>query len=150
MVRFFCPFVASASVCCWSHTFNTNVKANVCADFTKIITKIFCTGLTVWLSPAGVFAPTLFSKAYGHLVCDACTDSSGNSTSNSSGPFVCRNCHYDLVSVDIQKERKIQTIYGIVSCVMQYYFFSNSKMVHCSTTTLSKIFFLIYILTVFL
>ncbi|KAI3371436.1 hypothetical protein L3Q82_024032, partial [Scortum barcoo] len=36
-----------------------------------------------------VFAPTLFSKAYGNLVCDACTNSS-------SGPLVCHNCHYDL------------------------------------------------------
>lgn len=44
---------------------------------------------------AGVFAPTLFSKAYGNLVCDACTNSTGG---NSSGPFICHNCHYDLVS----------------------------------------------------
>ncbi|KAI4825757.1 hypothetical protein KUCAC02_021427 [Chaenocephalus aceratus] len=40
-----------------------------------------------------VFAPTLFSKAYGSLVCDACANSSGG---NSSGAFVCHNCHYDL------------------------------------------------------
>ncbi|MEQ2177489.1 hypothetical protein GOODEAATRI_004083, partial [Goodea atripinnis] len=45
----------------------------------------------------GVFAPTLFSKAYGNLVCDACTNTTGgNSTSNGSGLFVCHNCHYDL------------------------------------------------------
>lgn len=42
----------------------------------------------------GVFAPTLFSKAYGNLVCEGCT----NSTGNASGPFVCKNCHYDLVA----------------------------------------------------
>lgn len=52
------------------------------------------------LSLSGVFAPTLFSKAYGSLVCDSCTNSAGgNGTSNSSGQFVCHNCHYDVVSV---------------------------------------------------
>uniref|UniRef100_A0A8C4ELG2 Cation exchanger C521.04c n=1 Tax=Dicentrarchus labrax TaxID=13489 RepID=A0A8C4ELG2_DICLA len=51
----------------------------------------------LFISVGGVFAPTLFSKAYGNLVCEACTNSTGgNSTSNSSGPFVCHNCHYDL------------------------------------------------------
>ncbi|XP_031593143.1 low affinity vacuolar monovalent cation/H(+) antiporter isoform X1 [Oreochromis aureus] len=51
----------------------------------------------LFISIGGVFAPTLFSKAYGNLVCDSCTNSTGaNSTSNSSGPFVCHNCHYDL------------------------------------------------------
>ncbi|KAM9754179.1 uncharacterized protein ACNS7B_007238 [Menidia menidia] len=57
-----------------------------------------CTGVSsalLFISVGGVFAPTLFSKAYGNLVCDACTNS-GNGTSNSSGPFVCHNCHYDL------------------------------------------------------
>lgn len=48
-----------------------------------------------WLT--GVFAPTLFSKAYGSLVCEACTNSTGGN-STGSGPFVCHNCHYDLVS----------------------------------------------------
>ena len=44
------------------------------------------------MGPAGVFAPTLFSKAYGNLVCDTCTTSAGcNAT------FTCHNCHYDLV-----------------------------------------------------
>lgn len=46
----------------------------------------------LFISVGGVFAPTLFSKAYGNLVCEGCT----NSTGNESGPFVCRNCHYDL------------------------------------------------------
>uniref|UniRef100_A0A3Q0RAT8 Cation/H+ exchanger protein 2 n=1 Tax=Amphilophus citrinellus TaxID=61819 RepID=A0A3Q0RAT8_AMPCI len=54
----------------------------------------------LFISIGGVFAPTLFSKAYGNLVCDSCTNSTRpNSTSNSSGPFVCHSCHYDLVSV---------------------------------------------------
>ncbi|KAK3544659.1 hypothetical protein QTP86_025600 [Hemibagrus guttatus] len=39
-----------------------------------------------------VFAPTLFSKAYGNLVCDSCSNLSGNIT----GPFICTDCHYDL------------------------------------------------------
>ncbi|KAJ8003063.1 hypothetical protein DPEC_G00165460, partial [Dallia pectoralis] len=47
----------------------------------------------LFISVGGVFAPTLFSKAYGNLVCDNCTDSTG---SNTSGPFICHNCHYDL------------------------------------------------------
>ncbi|XP_038155942.1 low affinity vacuolar monovalent cation/H(+) antiporter-like [Cyprinodon tularosa] len=51
----------------------------------------------LFISVGGVFAPTLFSKAYGNLVCSACTNATGgNSTSNASGPFVCHNCHYDL------------------------------------------------------
>eukprot|EP00064_Thunnus_orientalis_P012610 superscaffoldBa00001954_g12645 len=55
-----------------------------------------CTGVSsslLFISVGGVFAPTLFSKAYGNLVCNACTNSTGG---NSSGPFVCHNCHYDL------------------------------------------------------
>ncbi|XP_072241710.1 uncharacterized protein cax2 isoform X1 [Leuresthes tenuis] len=47
----------------------------------------------LFISVGGVFAPTLFSKAYGNLVCDACTNSTGG---NGSGQFVCHNCHYDL------------------------------------------------------
>lgn len=53
---------------------------------------------------AGVFAPTLFSKAYGNLVCDACTNSTGGNST--SGPFVCHNCHYDLVSISTSGNRK--------------------------------------------
>ncbi|KAM9377247.1 uncharacterized protein KZ484_009599 isoform 2-T2 [Pholidichthys leucotaenia] len=55
-----------------------------------------CTGVSsalLFISVGGVFAPTLFSKAYGNLVCDACTNTTGG---NSSGPYVCHNCHYDL------------------------------------------------------
>ncbi|XP_037538736.1 low affinity vacuolar monovalent cation/H(+) antiporter [Nematolebias whitei] len=50
----------------------------------------------LFISVGGVFAPTLFSKAYGDLVCDACTNTGGNGTSNASGSFVCHSCHYDL------------------------------------------------------
>ncbi|XP_017349763.1 cation/H+ exchanger protein 1 isoform X2 [Ictalurus punctatus] len=46
----------------------------------------------LFISVGGVFAPTLFSKAYGNLVCDRCSNPSGNMT----GPFICTNCHYDL------------------------------------------------------
>ncbi|XP_068458910.1 uncharacterized protein [Clinocottus analis] len=48
----------------------------------------------LFISVGGVFAPTLFSKAYGNLVCDACTNSTGGNGTN--GQFVCHNCHYDL------------------------------------------------------
>lgn len=47
----------------------------------------------LFISIGGVFAPTLFSKAYGNLVCENCTNSTGT---NSSGSFMCKNCHYDL------------------------------------------------------
>ncbi|KTF91814.1 hypothetical protein cypCar_00013158 [Cyprinus carpio] len=47
----------------------------------------------LFISVGGVFAPTLFSKAYGNLVCEDCTNSTGT---NSSGSFTCKNCHYDL------------------------------------------------------
>lgn len=51
----------------------------------------------LFISVGGVFAPTLFSKAYGNLVCEGCTSTTGsNTTGNASGPFVCHNCHYDL------------------------------------------------------
>ncbi|XP_066505092.1 uncharacterized protein cax2 [Hoplias malabaricus] len=48
----------------------------------------------LFISIGGVFAPTLFSKAYGNLVCEDCTNSSGTNSSN--GTFTCSNCHYDL------------------------------------------------------
>ncbi|XP_057186319.1 uncharacterized protein cax2 isoform X1 [Triplophysa rosa] len=47
----------------------------------------------LFISIGGVFAPTLFSKAYGNLVCEDCTNSTGT---NSTGSFTCRHCHYDL------------------------------------------------------
>ncbi|XP_076861451.1 cation/H+ exchanger protein 1 [Brachyhypopomus gauderio] len=46
----------------------------------------------LFISVGGVFAPTLFSKAYGSLVCENCSIPSGNK----SGPFTCAACHYDL------------------------------------------------------
>lgn len=88
------------------------------------VTWEFSAALTVCLSPAGVFAPTLFSKAYGNLVCDACTNSTGNSTSNSSGPFVCHNCHYDLVGVEIQLQHHHNDCKkNIPSCLITYYIY---------------------------
>ncbi|TSQ92618.1 Low affinity vacuolar monovalent cation/H(+) antiporter [Bagarius yarrelli] len=48
----------------------------------------------LFISIGGVFAPTLFSKAYGNLVCEDCTNFTGTNSSN--GTFTCRNCHYDL------------------------------------------------------
>ena len=41
----------------------------------------------------GVFSPTLFSKAYGNLVCERCNNTPGNVT----GAFVCQDCHYEVV-----------------------------------------------------
>ncbi|TNN65185.1 putative cation exchanger [Liparis tanakae] len=48
----------------------------------------------LFISVGGVFAPTIFSKAFGSLVCESCTNIPGNG----SAPFVCRDCHYDTVS----------------------------------------------------
>ncbi|KAL2093922.1 hypothetical protein ACEWY4_011234 [Coilia grayii] len=50
----------------------------------------------LFISIGGVFAPTLFSKAYGSLVCEGCTSMGTNGTTNTSGPYNCHNCHYDL------------------------------------------------------
>ncbi|XP_048410340.1 cation/H+ exchanger protein 1 isoform X2 [Stegostoma tigrinum] len=44
----------------------------------------------LFISVGGVFAPTLFSKAYGSLICQGCT----NLTQNGSGPFECSDCHF--------------------------------------------------------
>lgn len=41
----------------------------------------------------GVFAPTLFSKIFGSLVCESCSNILGNA----SAPFICNDCHYSTV-----------------------------------------------------
>ncbi|CAF97227.1 unnamed protein product [Tetraodon nigroviridis] len=41
--------------------------------------------------PVSVFAPTLFSKTFGDMVCDSCSGVPGNATV----PFTCKDCHYD-------------------------------------------------------
>ncbi|KAI3366756.1 hypothetical protein L3Q82_009418, partial [Scortum barcoo] len=50
----------------------------------------------LFISIGGVFAPTLFSKIFGNLVCESCTIIPGNS----SVPFVCKDCHYDTSQTD--------------------------------------------------
>uniref|UniRef100_A0A674EQQ3 Cation/H+ exchanger protein 1 n=1 Tax=Salmo trutta TaxID=8032 RepID=A0A674EQQ3_SALTR len=52
----------------------------------------------LFISVGGVFAPTLFSKAYGSLVCAGCS----SSPANTSGPFTCMDCHYDMVSASFK------------------------------------------------
>uniref|UniRef100_A0A8C2EYR5 Cation/H+ exchanger protein 2 n=1 Tax=Cyprinus carpio TaxID=7962 RepID=A0A8C2EYR5_CYPCA len=42
----------------------------------------------LFISVGGVFAPTLFSKAYGNLVCEDCTNSTGTNSSGSFTPLV--------------------------------------------------------------
>ncbi|KPP78052.1 cation/H+ exchanger protein 1-like [Scleropages formosus] len=46
----------------------------------------------LFISVGGVFTPTLFSKAYGNLVCDNCS----NIGINGSDSLACKDCHYDL------------------------------------------------------
>ncbi|XP_062457322.1 uncharacterized protein LOC134154659 [Rhea pennata] len=47
----------------------------------------------LFLSVGGVFAPMLFSKVYGRLVCGECH----NITQNALGHYLCQSCHFDLV-----------------------------------------------------
>ncbi|XP_054892065.1 uncharacterized protein LOC129363798 [Poeciliopsis prolifica] len=72
----------------------------------------------LFISVGGVFAPTLFSKAYGNLVCDACTNATGgNASINASGPFVCHNCHYDLKNGTLFRDH-IQPLVYTVSALL--------------------------------
>uniref|UniRef100_A0A096MHR4 Cation/H+ exchanger protein 1 n=1 Tax=Poecilia formosa TaxID=48698 RepID=A0A096MHR4_POEFO len=50
----------------------------------------------LFISIGGVFAPTLFSKTFGNLVCENCSSTPGNSTV----PFTCKDCHYDTTTAD--------------------------------------------------
>ncbi|KAM7378247.1 hypothetical protein PAMA_013237 [Pampus argenteus] len=50
----------------------------------------------LFISIGGVFAPTLFSKTFGNLMCESCTNIPGNT----SAPFVCKDCHYDTSHSD--------------------------------------------------
>ncbi|XP_061523697.1 cation/H+ exchanger protein 1 [Phycodurus eques] len=52
----------------------------------------------LFISIGGVFAPTLFSKTFGSLVCESCS----NIPANTSVPFVCKDCHYDMTKMDPQ------------------------------------------------
>lgn len=100
--------------------------------YQSTVTWEFNAALTVCLSPAGVFAPTLFSKAYGNFVCDSCSNSTGNSTSNSSGPFICHNCHYDLVGLKIQLQhyQNYHTENNLIMCNTYLYFFLSTAKFH--------------------
>ncbi|XP_013888918.1 cation/H+ exchanger protein 1 isoform X1 [Austrofundulus limnaeus] len=48
----------------------------------------------LFISIGGVFAPTLFSKVFGNLVCESCSNIPGNA----SAPFICKDCHYYVQS----------------------------------------------------
>lgn len=108
---------------------------------------LFCQISGGHLYLTGVFAPTLFSKAYGNLVCDACTSATGgNGTSNASGPFVCQNCHYDLVTRFRRSDCLNMFIY-IYSCGSKLLFLScfHRKMELCSATTSSEFFVILIV-----
>ncbi|XP_077354817.1 cation/H+ exchanger protein 1 isoform X2 [Festucalex cinctus] len=51
----------------------------------------------LFISIGGVFAPTVFSKTFGSLVCEGCSV-----PSNASVPLVCKDCHYDMSKMDPQ------------------------------------------------
>ncbi|XP_071358147.1 cation/H+ exchanger protein 1 isoform X2 [Trachinotus anak] len=52
----------------------------------------------LFISVGGVFAPTLFSKAFGNLVCESCSNIPGNA----SVSFICKDCHYDTSQTEQQ------------------------------------------------
>ncbi|XP_054480668.1 cation/H+ exchanger protein 1 isoform X2 [Anoplopoma fimbria] len=52
----------------------------------------------LFISVGGVFAPTIYSKTFGNLVCESCTNIPGNG----SVPFTCKDCHYDMSQADPQ------------------------------------------------
>uniref|UniRef100_A0A3B4TIR9 Cation/H+ exchanger protein 1 n=1 Tax=Seriola dumerili TaxID=41447 RepID=A0A3B4TIR9_SERDU len=52
----------------------------------------------LFISIGGVFAPTLFSKAFGNLVCESCSNIPGNA----SVSFICKDCHYDTGQTEQQ------------------------------------------------
>ncbi|XP_069765428.1 cation/H+ exchanger protein 1 isoform X6 [Narcine bancroftii] len=67
----------------------------------------------LFISVGGVFAPTLFSKAYGNLICQGCT----NSTQNDSGPFVCNDCHFNVLQNNALFRSHIQPLIHTV-CIL--------------------------------
>lgn len=67
----------------------------------------------------GVFAPTLFSKIFGSLVCENCSNVLGNA----SAPFVCNDCHYSTVGgfFFLQFNEPFYDVYriaGVVFCLV--------------------------------
>ncbi|XP_051889680.1 cation/H+ exchanger protein 1 isoform X2 [Pristis pectinata] len=67
----------------------------------------------LFISVGGVFAPTLFSKAYGNLICQGCT----NSTQNESGPFECNDCHFNVLQNNALFHSHIQPLIHTV-CIL--------------------------------
>ncbi|XP_063782812.1 uncharacterized protein LOC134932375 isoform X2 [Pseudophryne corroboree] len=50
----------------------------------------------LFISVGGVFAPTLFSKVYGKMICGECV----NLGLNASDKYLCQNCHTELIGVN--------------------------------------------------
>ncbi|XP_059843018.1 cation/H+ exchanger protein 1 isoform X2 [Hypanus sabinus] len=67
----------------------------------------------LFISVGGVFAPTLFSKAYGNLICQGCT----NSTQNESGPFECDDCHFSVLQDNALFHSHVQPLIHTV-CIL--------------------------------
>ncbi|XP_067861299.1 cation/H+ exchanger protein 1 [Heptranchias perlo] len=68
----------------------------------------------LFISVGGVFAPTLFSKAYGSLVCQGCT----NSSQNESGPFECSDCHFSVLQNNTLFHSHVQPLIYTVSILL--------------------------------
>uniref|UniRef100_A0A668AV14 Cation/H+ exchanger protein 1 n=1 Tax=Myripristis murdjan TaxID=586833 RepID=A0A668AV14_9TELE len=68
----------------------------------------------LFISIGGVFAPTLFSKTYGNLMCESCTNTPGNA----SAPFMCKDCHYDTVGCSTQLPTDFQPLVYTISVML--------------------------------
>ncbi|XP_029472481.1 putative cation exchanger C521.04c isoform X2 [Rhinatrema bivittatum] len=54
----------------------------------------------LFISVGGIFAPTMFSKVYGKLVCGDCWSISRNSTPNAPQLFLCQSCQPETVGTN--------------------------------------------------
>ncbi|XP_074481304.1 cation/H+ exchanger protein 1 isoform X1 [Sebastes fasciatus] len=68
----------------------------------------------LFISVGGVFAPTLFSKTFGNLVCESCANVPGNG----SVPFICKDCHYDTSEADPQMLSHIEPLVYTISVLL--------------------------------
>ncbi|MGH0127856.1 UNVERIFIED_CONTAM: hypothetical protein FKN15_032525 [Acipenser sinensis] len=93
----------------------------------------------LFISVGGAFAPTLFSKAYGNLVCQGCTNVSENGT----GPFVCKDCHYDLPVGFILIFSDLHLWASMFSVILMNYIFMDGKCDYFQGTALVVVYLIL-------
>lgn len=100
-----------------------NVCLNAMQRFRTSI--VLCSETHAIILSPGVFAPTLFSKTFGSLVCESCTNIPGNA----SVPFICKDCHYDKVGC------KAEPSFSVTSCFLGVWLaISGSGFANCTCT----------------